>query len=87
MNTKFERANGTGLGLKPKTRVFQPMKDITKNSNRSAELHSLATQFDVLKIKLFQLIEALKLHYKSMTQMNKTRVLVSQLSFSITIHF
>ena len=60
-----------------KPRIGQAAKEVVKPSNRTHDLHSLTSQFDVLKIKLSQLIEALKVHYKAMSQINKSRLAVS----------
>lgn len=72
-------------GVKEQTRATRPrfgqtMKDVAnlkKPSNRTLGIQSLTTQFDVMKIKLSQLIEALKLHYSCMLQLDKSRILVS----------
>ena len=63
----------------PKPRITQTMKDVMlpkKSSNRASDLSFLSAQFDVIQIKLTQLIEALRLHYKSLIQVNKSRLSV-----------
>ncbi len=73
---------------KLRPRLGQSVKDIVvrKSSNRNSELQFLASQFDVVKIKLTQFIEALKEQYKVFLQMSKTRLSVSLLllRFQIT---
>ena len=60
-----------------KPRISQAVKDVVKTSNRSSDLHTLTTQFDVVKIKLSQLIEALKMQHQAMKTVNRTRLTVS----------
>ena len=63
----------------PKPRITQTMKDVMlpkKSSNRASDVTLLSAKFDVVQIKLTQLIEALKLHYKALIQVNKSRLLV-----------
>ena len=72
-----EMRNQTPRRRFSKPRIGQAAKEVLKPSNRTHDLHTLTSQFDVLKIKLSQLIEALKVHYKAMSQINISRLTVS----------
>jgi hypothetical protein len=78
---RSEKGKRDGSLRMPKNRIGQTMKDAMQvkkgSTNRSSDLSFLSSQFDVVKIKLSQLIDALKGHYKSLLQINKTRLLVS----------
>lgn len=69
------------MGRIPKPRITQTMKDAMlpkKVNTRASDLNFLSSQFDVVQIKLTQLIEALKSHYKSLIQVNKSRLMVAE---------
>ena len=85
MKSRNEGVKGQSRATRP--RFGQTMKDVAnlkKPSNRTLGIQSLATQFDVMKIKLSQLIEALKLHYSCMLQLDKSRILVSNMQYAST---
>ena len=77
MSNRSPQEKVTTNSMRP--RLGQSVKDLVmrKSSNRNSELQFLASQFDVVKIKLMQFIEALKEQYKAIVLNSKTRLLVS----------
>jgi len=65
-----------------KSRVAQQLKDVflsgkSSSTNKSADFDFLSSQFMLLKVKIGDLIEALKAQHDSLLRMHQTRVLVS----------
>lgn len=64
------------IGQQFKEKILRSPKGAS--SKNSADLEFLAGQFKQLKIKIRQLIEALKAQHVSLLRMNESRVLVSE---------